>query len=116
MDWEKGRESDNVVEDEGGGGGWSGGGGGGFQFGGFHIGAGGLPFPGNSEFGSQPGIFLGSRGCPFDLGVVRGKTGFESLLQLGNQLVEIGHGVRGMRGHSLKSNLSTAAGGRALSK
>jgi len=42
MDWEKGRESDNVVEDEGGGGGWSGGGGGGFQFGGFHIGAGGL--------------------------------------------------------------------------
>jgi predicted metalloprotease len=41
MDWEKGRESDNVVEDEGGGGGW-GGGGGGFQFGGFHIGVGGL--------------------------------------------------------------------------
>jgi hypothetical protein len=40
MDWEKGRESDNVVED-GGGGGW-GGGGGGMQFGGFHIGAGGL--------------------------------------------------------------------------
>jgi predicted metalloprotease len=39
MDWEKGRESDNVVED-GGGGGW--GGGGGMQFGGFHIGAGGL--------------------------------------------------------------------------
>jgi predicted metalloprotease len=40
MDWEKGRESDNVVEDEGGGGGF--GGGGGLQFGGFHIGAGGL--------------------------------------------------------------------------
>jgi predicted metalloprotease len=39
MDWEKGRESDNVVEDEGGGGV---GGGGGFQFGGFHIGLGGL--------------------------------------------------------------------------
>src|SRR5438046_835289 len=41
MDWEKGRESDNVVEDEGGSsGGW--GGGGGMQFGGFHIGIGGL--------------------------------------------------------------------------
>jgi predicted metalloprotease len=39
MDWERGRESDNVVEDEGGGGGV---GGGGMQFGGFHIGAGGL--------------------------------------------------------------------------
>jgi predicted metalloprotease len=40
MDWEKGRESDNVVEDDGGGGGgWNGGG---MQFGGFHIGAGGL--------------------------------------------------------------------------
>jgi len=40
MDWEKGRESDNVVEDDGsGGGGWSGGG---MQFGGFHIGVGGL--------------------------------------------------------------------------
>jgi len=34
MDWEKGRESDNVVED--------GGGGGGMQFGGFHIGLGGI--------------------------------------------------------------------------
>jgi predicted metalloprotease len=41
MDWEKGRESDNVVEDDGGGGGWSGGGGG-FQFGGFHLGIGGV--------------------------------------------------------------------------
>jgi uncharacterized protein len=40
MEWEKGRESDNVVEDQGGGG--SGAGGGGFQFGGFHIGLGGL--------------------------------------------------------------------------
>ena len=40
MDWEKGRESDNVVEDDGSGGGY--GGGGGMQFGGFHIGAGGL--------------------------------------------------------------------------
>jgi predicted metalloprotease len=39
MDWEKGRESDNVVEDGGGGGGF---GGGGMQFGGFHLGAGGL--------------------------------------------------------------------------
>jgi predicted metalloprotease len=39
MDWERGRESDNVVEDEGGG---AGAGGGGMQFGGFHIGAGGL--------------------------------------------------------------------------
>ncbi|HEY2151465.1 MAG TPA: neutral zinc metallopeptidase [Vicinamibacterales bacterium] len=43
MDWEKGRESGNVVEDEGGGGGgFGGGGGGGMQFGGFHIGLGGL--------------------------------------------------------------------------
>jgi hypothetical protein len=40
MDWEKGRESDNVVEDDGGGGGL--GGGGGMQFGGFHIGLGGM--------------------------------------------------------------------------
>jgi predicted metalloprotease len=40
MDWEKGRESDNVIEDAGGGsGGW---GGGGMQFGGFHIGIGGV--------------------------------------------------------------------------
>jgi predicted metalloprotease len=42
MDWEKGRESDNVVEDDGGGGGGGGFGGGGMQFGGFHIGLGGL--------------------------------------------------------------------------
>jgi predicted metalloprotease len=41
MDWEKGRESDNVVEDDGGGGGGFGGGGG-MQFGGFHIGLGGV--------------------------------------------------------------------------
>jgi predicted metalloprotease len=41
MDWEKGRESDNVVEDDGGGGGGFGGGGG-MQFGGFHIGLGGI--------------------------------------------------------------------------
>ena len=41
MDWEKGRESDNVVEDSGGGGGGFGGGGG-MQFGGFHIGLGGI--------------------------------------------------------------------------
>jgi predicted metalloprotease len=40
MDWEKGRESDNVVEDDGGGDGGSSGGG--MQFGGFHIGVGGL--------------------------------------------------------------------------
>ena len=39
MDWQKGRQSDNVVEDEGGGGG--GGGGGGMRFGGFHLGLGG---------------------------------------------------------------------------
>ena len=38
MDWQKGRQSDNVVEDEGGGGG---GGGGGMRFGGFHLGLGG---------------------------------------------------------------------------
>jgi hypothetical protein len=41
MDWEKGRESENVVEDRGGGGGF-GGGGGGMQFGGFHLGVGGI--------------------------------------------------------------------------
>src|SRR5260221_295617 len=34
---------------------------------------------------------------------MRGKTGFEPLLQFGNQPVEIGQGVRGKRGHSLKS-------------
>ena len=39
MDWQKGRQSDNVVEDDGSGGG---GGGGGLQFGGFHIGIGGI--------------------------------------------------------------------------
>ncbi len=40
MDWQKGRESDNVIEDDGSGGG--GGGGGGLQFGGFHLGIGGI--------------------------------------------------------------------------
>jgi predicted metalloprotease len=39
MDWQKGRESDNVVEDDGSG---SGGGGGGMRFGGFHMGVGGI--------------------------------------------------------------------------
>ena len=39
MDWQKGRESDNVVEDQGGGGGL---GGGGMRFGGFHLGIGGI--------------------------------------------------------------------------
>ncbi len=39
MDWEKGRESDNVVEDDGRGGG---GGGNRFGFGGFHLGLGGI--------------------------------------------------------------------------
>jgi len=38
MDWQKGRQSDNVVEDSGGGGGF---GGGGMRFGGFHLGIGG---------------------------------------------------------------------------
>ena len=41
MDWQKGRQSDNVVEDEGGGGG-GGFGGGGARFGGFHLGIGGI--------------------------------------------------------------------------
>jgi predicted metalloprotease len=40
MDWQKGRESDNVVEDDGSGGG--GFGGGGMRFGGFHLGLGGI--------------------------------------------------------------------------
>jgi uncharacterized protein len=40
MDWQKGRESDNVVEDDGSGSGS--GGGGGMQFGGFHLGIGGI--------------------------------------------------------------------------
>lgn len=39
MDWEKGRESDNVVDAGEGGGGF---GGGGMQFGGFHLGVGGI--------------------------------------------------------------------------
>ncbi len=38
MDWQKGRQSDNVEEDAGGG---YGGGGGGMRFGGFHLGVGG---------------------------------------------------------------------------
>ena len=42
MDWQKGRESDNVVEDDGSGGGGGFGGGGGMQFGGFHLGIGGI--------------------------------------------------------------------------
>ncbi len=41
MDWEKGRQSDNVVEDDGSGGG-GGFGGGGLRFGGFHLGIGGI--------------------------------------------------------------------------
>ena len=41
MDWRKGRESDNVVEDDGSGGG-GGCGGGGMRFGGFHLGLGGI--------------------------------------------------------------------------
>ncbi|MDR3387059.1 MAG: zinc metallopeptidase [Rudaea sp.] len=41
MDWQKGRESDNVVEDDGSGGG-GGLGGGGMRFGGFHLGFGGI--------------------------------------------------------------------------
>ena len=41
MDWQKGRQSDNVVEDSGGGGG-GGFGGGGARFGGFHLGIGGI--------------------------------------------------------------------------
>jgi uncharacterized protein len=40
MDWQKGRQSDNVVEDDGSGGG-RGFGGGGMRFGGFHLGIGG---------------------------------------------------------------------------
>jgi len=36
---------------------------------------------------------------------MRGETGFEPLLEFGNQLVEIGHGVRGKRGHSHESIL-----------
>ena len=41
MDWQKGRQSDNVVEDDGSGGGGGLGGGGGMRFGGFHLGIGG---------------------------------------------------------------------------
>lgn len=41
MDWKKGRESDNVVEDDGSGAG-GGSGGGGMRFGGFHLGIGGI--------------------------------------------------------------------------
>jgi predicted metalloprotease len=67
MDWQKGRESDNVVEDDGSGGGGLGGGG--MRFGGFHLGFGGiiiviligLIFP-----GIRPilfGLFLGGNGA-----------------------------------------------------
>lgn len=42
MDWRKGRDSDNVVEDDGSGGGGGGPGGGGMRFGGFHLGIGGI--------------------------------------------------------------------------
>jgi uncharacterized protein len=42
MDWQKGRESDNVVEDDGSSGGGGGFGGGGMRFGGFHLGFGGI--------------------------------------------------------------------------
>ena len=42
MDWQKGRESDNVVEDNASGGSGDGGGGGGMRFGGFHLGFGGI--------------------------------------------------------------------------
>ena len=67
MDWQKGRESDNVVEDDGSGGGGIGGGG--MRFGGFHLGFGGiiiviligLIFP-----GIRPilfGLFLGGNGA-----------------------------------------------------
>lgn len=41
MDWQKGRQSDNVEEDSGGGGSGYGGGGGGFGFRGVHLGIGG---------------------------------------------------------------------------
>lgn len=41
MDWQKGRQSDNVVQDDGSGGGGGFGGGGGMRFGGFHLGIGG---------------------------------------------------------------------------
>ena len=68
MDWQKGRESDNVIEDDGSGGGGGGLGGGGMRFGGFHLGLGGiivvvlagLIFP-----GLRPilfGLFLGDSG------------------------------------------------------
>ena len=56
-----------------------------------------------AQFVLQPGVFLGGRSLARDRRVVGGETGFKSLLELGNQLVEIGHGVRGKRGHSLKS-------------
>src|SRR4029078_11038508 len=52
----------------------------------------------------------GGGGSPLDRRVVGGETGCESLLKLGNQIVEMGHGVRGKRGHSLKSNLPEASG------
>ena len=42
MDWRKGRQSDNVIEDDGSGGGGGFGGGGGMRFGGFHLGIGGI--------------------------------------------------------------------------
>ena len=79
MDWEKGRESDNVVEDDGGGGGGFGGGGG-MQFGGFHIGLGGLLVIVSLLFGKNPLQILsllsgGDTGAPTVEQVPRGSEG-----------------------------------------
>ena len=47
------------------------------------VGARVLAIPGEAEFALQPGIFLRGRGLAGNRGVMRGETGFESLLQLG---------------------------------
>ena len=65
--------------------------------------AGVLPLAGDAQFIDEPAIFRVGRGRLCDRFVVRGETGFEPLLEFGNQPVEIGQGVRGKRGHSHKS-------------
>ena len=63
--------------------------------------AGVLTVPRDAQLVVQPGIFLRGHGLPGDGLIVRGKTGFQSLLKLGHQPVEIGYRVLGKRRHSI---------------
>ena len=77
------------------------------------FGTGALAISRNAQFALQPRVLLRGRGLLGDRCIMRGKTGFESVLQLGNVLVEIGQHVRGKRGHSLNP-LHPTHGGRGL--